>query len=76
LQASFGVTASAGTPRQASYPNPPEIFKEDDYKDVYGRLSTATTPVDAERTLATINHRATNSMDRDGSIGADCYCSE
>jgi hypothetical protein len=49
--------------RQASYPSPPEIFKEDDSKDIYGRLSMAIPPVDAERNLATINHLATNSMD-------------
>ena len=58
------MSGPAGAPRQVSYPRPPEAFKEDDSKDIYGRLSNAIAPVEAQRTFATINHRATNSMDQ------------
>lgn len=52
-----------------SFPRPPAIFREGDSKYIASRLSEAASPVDAERTQATVNRNARKSTDSDRVLG-------
>ena len=52
-----------------SIPKPPPIFKEQDYRYISTQLSGAISPVEAERSLATINRSSRRSTDFDKDQG-------